>query len=129
MTLGDLVMGTAHVCGPATTLSEATDAMTVSGHGSMGVVEGGDLVGILTERDVVRAMSRGASGADPISRWMSGEPDAFGPDVDVFEAAEWLLASGYRHLPVVDDGRLLGIVGVTEVLRAVLESTLDETDS
>lgn len=127
MTLADLVSGTAHVCGPQTTIEDAAAAMTVAGHGSLGVVEGGALVGVITERDLVRALGAGFGAGDLVRRWMTPDPDVFAPEVDVFDAAQWLLESGYRHLPVVSgEGLLLGVVSVTDVLSAVLESVDEE---
>ena len=121
MILRELVGDAAHVCGPATTLVEAAQAMTAAGHGSLGVVEGSRLVGLVTERDIVRAV---ASGIDPdtttVSAVMSAEPDVFSPENDVWEAAEWLAEAGYRHLPVIEDGRLLGIVSVRDLLVAIV---------
>ena len=100
------------------------------GHGSLGVVEGMKLLGLVTERDLVRAM---ASGVDldqtAVSGFMSREPDVFSPEFDVWEAAEWLAESGYRHLPVVEDGALLGIVGVRDLLVAlVADEAADDDD-
>lgn len=99
------------------------------GHGSLGVVEGMKLLGLITERDLVRAM---ASGVDldqvPVSSFMSREPDIFSPEFDVWEAAEWLAESGYRHLPVVEDGALLGIISVRDLLIALVEDDDDDHD-
>ncbi len=120
--LGDLVSGRPHICGPDTTLSEAARAMSEAGHGSLGVIEKRRLVGVITERDLVRAVG---SGADPeteaVARWMGRDPDSFSPSTDVVDAAMWILESGYRHLPVSDDGELLGIVSIRDLLRAVME--------
>jgi len=126
MTLGDLVVGTAHVCGPETTLEEAAVAMRAAGHGALGVVEGGALIGLLTERDIVKAVAQGVRPDDVVRKVTTPDPDTFDRSVDVFEAAEWLLESGYRHLPVVENGRLLGVVSVTDVLGAVLDSVEEE---
>lgn len=119
--LRELVGDAAHVCGPATTLVDAARAMTAAGHGSLGVVEGRLLVGVITERDLVRAV---AEGLDPettaVAAVMSPEPDVFSPENDVWEAAEWLVEAGYRHLPVIEDGQLLGIVSVRDLLVALV---------
>lgn len=121
MKLRELVGKAAHVCGPATNLREAAAAMTQKGHGSLGVVEGMSLLGLVTERDLVRAI---ASGLDPdqttVASIMSKEPDTFSPEFDVHEAAQWLAESGYRHLPVVDNNGLLGIVSVRDLLVALV---------
>ncbi len=117
------------MCGPDTTIEDAAAAMSASGHGSLGVVEGGALVGVVTERDLVRALGAGHGAGDLVRRWMTPDPDVFDPGVDVFEAAQWLLESGYRHLPVVSEsGRLLGVVSVTDVLAGVLDSIEEEED-
>jgi CBS domain-containing protein len=65
-----------------------------------------------------------AEGADPdtavVTDWMADAPDTFSPDVDVDEAARWLLEVGYRHMPVMTDGELLGIVSIRDILWAIL---------
>lgn len=91
------------------------------------MIDGRTLVGIVTERDVVRAVADGVDLASTTVRSrMASEPDVFSPDVDVFEAGEFLLESGYRHLPVVEDGNLLGVVSLRDLLGAVLASIDDE---
>jgi CBS domain-containing protein len=121
MRLRDLVGTAAYVCGPATTLREAAQAMTQKGHGSLGVVEGMSLLGVVTERDLIRAIASGADlDAAPVSSIMSREPDTFSPDFDVREAAEWIAESGYRHLPVVERNELLGIVSIRDLLIAIV---------
>lgn len=127
MKLGDLVTGAPFVCGPDASLTEVAVGMAARDHGSAGVIEGRTLVGVITERDLVRAVARGADPSiEPVRAWMSSDPDVFPPSLDVFEAAEWLLASGYRHLPVVDGGELLGIVSIRDLLGAVLSSLEEE---
>ncbi|GIU91202.1 MAG: signal transduction protein [Acidimicrobiia bacterium] len=126
MQLGELVSGAPFVCGPDATLAEVAEGMQARDHGSAGVIEGRELVGVITERDLVRAVARRADlTIEPVRAWMSVDPDVFSPSVDVFEAAEWVLESGYRHLPVVDGGELLGIVSVRDLLAAVLSELED----
>ena len=99
------------------------------GHGSLGVVDGMKLLGLITERDLVRAMANGADlDQVTVSSFMSRDPDLFSPEFDVWEAAEWLAESGYRHLPVVEDGALLGIVSVRDLLLALVENDDREDD-
>ncbi len=127
VTLGDLVSGTPFICGPDTTLLEVARSMAERGHGSVAVIDGRDLVGIFTERDVVRSI---ADGVDietvAVRSRMAADPDVFAPETDVFEAGEFLLESGYRHLPVVDDGTLLGVVSLRDLLGAVLAATAED---
>ncbi len=90
--------------------------------GSLAVIDDGELAGIFTERDILHAVASGADlDADPISRWMTDYPDAFSPDMDVVEAADWMLATGYRHLPVVENGSLIGMASIKDVLWAVTD--------
>ena len=121
MKLGSLVGGSATVIGREATVAEAAEALITDGVGSLAVVEGRRLVGIFTERDVVRAVSEGADPEDEVVEdWMSETPDTFGPDIEVREAAAWLLEMGYRHMPVMEDGELLGIVSIRDILWAII---------
>ena len=123
MHLEALVGGGAEVVGPEATLTDITEAMIDAGVGSLAVVDGADLVGIVTERDVLRAIADERDPESEIVRdWMTPAPDTFRPDVDIEEAAAWILETGYRHLPVMDeDGELLGIVSIRDLLWALLE--------
>ena len=107
--------------GSEATLGDAADALVADSCGGLGVIADRQLVGIITERDLVRAI---AAGADPetelVSSWMAEAPDTFSPDVEVEAAARWLLEVGYRHMPVMQDGELLGIVSMRDLLWALL---------
>ena len=123
MRLGDLVGAAPYVCGPDTTLLEAATAMEGSDLGSLAVVEGMSLLGLITERDIRRAVANGTDLGTPVSGVMSDDPDTFDPDLDVWDAASWIAESGYRHLPVVgDDGQLLGVVSIRDLLKALVDT-------
>lgn len=123
MRLGDLVGDAPYVCGPDTTLVEAAAAMEGSDLGSLAVVEGMELLGLVTERDIRRAVAAGTDLETAVSVVMSDEPDTFDPDLDVWDAASWIAESGYRHLPVVeDDGSLLGVVSIRDLLKALVDT-------
>lgn len=118
----NLVGGTATVCGPDLTVGEAAQVMVDERIGSLGVIESGALVGIFTDRDVLRAVAAGVDcSSDLVESWMTPDPDSLTPDVAVSDAADWLMATGYRHLPVVEGGQLLGIVSIKDVLWAMKE--------
>lgn len=120
MQIRSLVGGTARLCGPTTNLAEAARAMIEESTGSLGVVEGGSLAGIVTERDVLRAAAKDADLATAlVADWMTPDPDTVGPDIAVDEVAQWMLAAGYRHLPVMQEGELLGIASIKDVLWAL----------
>lgn len=123
MRLGDLVGDAPFVCGPDTTLIEAAAAMEESDLGSLAVVEGMNLLGLVTERDIRRAVANRTDLDSPVSSVMSDDPDTFDPDLDVWDAASWIGESGYRHLPVVDDeGALLGVISVRDLLKALVDT-------
>lgn len=123
MRLGDLVGNAPHVCGPDTTVIEAAVAMEGSDLGSLAVVEGRELVGLITERDIRRSVAEGIDLDTRVAAIMSGDPDTFDPDLDVWDAAAWIAESGYRHLPVIDDeGSLLGVVSIRDLLKALVDT-------
>ncbi|HSO49143.1 MAG TPA: CBS domain-containing protein [Acidimicrobiia bacterium] len=123
MRLGDLLGDAPHVCGPDTTVLEAAIAMEGSDLGSLAVVEGMVLVGLVTERDIRRSVAEGMGAETPVSSLMSGDPDTFDPDLDVWDAAAWIAESGYRHLPVMDDeGTLLGVVSLRDLLKGLVDT-------
>jgi len=123
MRLDALVSGAAAVVGPETSLASAARFMVDEDAAALAVVGGRELIGILTDRDLVRAAAAGVVMDDvPVSEWMSEAPDTVPPGVSIAEAAEWMLEMGYRHLPVVDDDELLGIVDVRDLLWAVVKA-------
>jgi CBS domain-containing protein len=123
MRLDALVSGTAAVVGPETSLVSAARFMVDQDAAALAVVGGRELIGILTDRDLVRAASEGVPMDEvPVSDWMSEAPDTMPPNVSIAEAAEWMLEMGYRHLPVVDEDELLGIVDVRDLLWAVIKA-------
>ena len=86
------------------------------------VIDNRELVGILTERDLVLAVAEGADlGAALVEEWMSEAPDTFTPDVRIREAVEWLLETGYRHLPVMAGSELLGVVTIRDLMWALVQ--------
>jgi CBS domain-containing protein len=84
--------------------------------GSLLVTEGGRLAGIITERDVLRAV---ALGADPdkssVDDAMTAEVFTVPPDTDVQDAARLMAARWIRHLPVLDGEEILGVVGMRDM--------------
>lgn len=124
MNLGELVGDAPYLCGPDTSITEAASVMEGSDLGSLAVVEGMTLLGLVTERDIRRAVSSGVHlDATHVSEIMSGDPDTFDPDLDVWDAAAWLVESGYRHMPVVnDDGSLMGVVSIRDLLKSLVDT-------
>ncbi|MBH02334.1 MAG: hypothetical protein CL469_06700 [Acidimicrobiaceae bacterium] len=104
---------------PDSTVSDAARVMVRGGFGSVVIVQGRMLLGILTERDVLRAAAEEDDlRAARVDQWMTEDPDTALPDLDTEEAASLMLSRGYRHLPVEVDGELLGMVSLRDVLSA-----------
>ena len=120
MRLEGLVSGDVDVVGPETTLAAAAGFMMERSVGALAVVARRDFAGIVTDRDIVRAASQDVDlESATVAEWMTESPDVVSPDTTVEEAAEWLLETGYRHLPVVTDDGLIGIVDIRDVLWAI----------
>lgn len=110
---------------PTNTLREAAQLMASRDIGALAVEFEGELVGIFTERDVLNACAEGADLESSLVRvWMTSDPDTLEPDMSVDEAATWMLAAGYRHLPVLDAGRVIGVISIKDVLWALTGTTL-----
>jgi CBS domain-containing protein len=104
---------------PDSSVSDAAKVMVRGGIGSVVVVQGKMLLGILTERDVLKAAAdKGDLSTSRVDKWMTLDPDTVGPDIDTEDAAGLMLSRGYRHLPVVLAEELLGMVSLRDVLSA-----------
>ena len=101
---------------PTELLSDAAARMDVHRVGSVVVVDGGQPVGILTERDLVRLAAAGADTNAKVSEWMTPDPYTITSDVEVTEAWKTLSDRGYRHIPVVDEGELVGVVSMRDLV-------------
>ena len=96
--------------------------MLEEGIGSVAVCEGERLVGIFTERDVLRLAGEGPDFAEVrVGDVMTRNPVTLAPDVDVLDAARLMGERKVRHLPVLEGENLLGIVGIREVMRTLVE--------
>ncbi len=114
---------------PGSTLGEAATLMKQEDCGSLPILEGGKLVGIVTDRDiVVRAI---AAGKDPktctVADIMSADPITVSPDTTVDEAQKIMSERQVRRLPVVDDGRLVGIVVIGQIAQRDHAEDVGET--
>ena len=101
---------------PDTTVAGAATVMGGRHVGAALVMETDSLVGIFTERDVLSAVGSHFDAATHlVSQWMSREPTTIGPDADHREALDLMLEGGYRHLPVVEGDRVVGVVSLRDL--------------
>jgi CBS domain-containing protein len=108
--------------GPETTLSEAASLMSQRRVGSTLVCRGDRLLGIFTERDILRAVSHDASAmSDSLEHWMTRKPRTVAPDTDLDEALKIMVEGHFRHLPVQEEGQLVGMLSMRDVSRVSLE--------
>jgi CBS domain-containing protein len=118
-TLRDLMTERVVATTAETSVTDAARAMAESKVGSAVVMQGSWLTGILTERDVLRAA---ASGEDlttsPVSKWMTPDPQSAALDTQVDDAAQVMLLNGFRHLPVVEDNEVRGVVSLRDLFAA-----------
>src|SRR5437764_4698130 len=98
-----------HIVGPGDTVGEAVAVMAQNRIGSVLVMEGDRLLGIFTERDTVRALSQAHDAArHEIVSWMTHEPKTIAPETDTEDALRTMLDHGFRHLPLVEQGKVVG---------------------
>jgi CBS domain-containing protein len=120
MLVREAMGGPVDTCSADTTISQAAKKMAAEEHGAMPVTQDGLLIGIITERDVLKSVGLGNNPDLTLVReLMTPDPDYLEPEVSIEDAADWMLAAGYRHLPVVEDGNVLGILSVKDVLWAL----------
>jgi CBS domain-containing protein len=106
---------------PEDTLGEVAERMTEKNVGAVVVKDFGRLIGILTERDMLKAMAARIHCSEArVRQWMTEDPITTAADTDVGEAARVMLEHGFRHLPVLDDaGQVSGVVSLRRVVGAV----------
>jgi CBS domain-containing protein len=111
------------------TLAEAARKMWKQQTGSLLVTEGDDLVGIITERDVLKAVATGAKLEEArIAEVMTKDVVTVGPGTSLREAAKIMADRWIRHLPVVDGGKLVGVLSQRD-LAGVLAGALNEPEA
>jgi CBS domain-containing protein len=116
-TLAEIVKPNFITVAPEDTLGEVAERMTRQNTGAVIVKDFGRLIGILTERDMLRAMAARVHTSDArVRQWMTVDPVTASPETDLEEAAQVMLDNGFRHLPVVEGENVLGVVSLRRVL-------------
>ena len=116
-TLGEIFTPTFITVAPEDTLGEVAERMSAQNVGAVVVKDFGRLIGVLTERDMLRAMAARVHTSDArVRQWMTEDPITASPDTTFEEASKIMLDKGFRHLPVVDGDTILGIVSLRRIM-------------
>ena len=127
-TISDAMRSDFIAVAPEDTLGEVAQKMVEAKTGAVAVLDYGRLVGILTERDMLKAMAGRVLTSDARAReWMTEEPITAEADLALEKAQEVMLSNGFRHLPVVEGGRVVGIVSLRRIAAAMAQIPLEQT--
>src|SRR5581483_9567846 len=118
-TLADVMRTEFIVVAPEDTLGEVAERMTALNVGSVVVEDLGRLIGILTERDLLKAMAaRVHSSEARVRQFMTEDPVTATPDMECEDAERLMLEKGFRHLPVLEGDEVVGVVSLRRVVAA-----------
>jgi CBS domain-containing protein len=106
---------------PEDTLGEVAERMVEEKKGGAVVVmDYGRMIGILTERDLLRAIAyRVHTSEARVREWMTADPITVPPETTLDEASQLMLDKNFRHLPVVEGGRIVGVVSLRRAVAAM----------
>ena len=104
-------------------LADAAKRMVERGVGAVLVMKDEVLDGILTERDLMKAVAAGFGEDARVGEWMTRHPETIEADDSTGHAAALMIHGGFRHLPVLDHGKVAGIVSIRDLMRVTLEDS------
>jgi CBS domain-containing protein len=108
---------------PEDNLGDAARRMDERGVGAVLVLEGERLLGILTERDLLKAVARGFKEDAKVADWMTRHPETIDSSDATDHAAALMIHGGFRHLPVLEEGSVAGIISIRDLMRVALEDS------
>ena len=120
-TVGEVMSTTLLTVDATALLTEAAAQMDARGVGAALVMNGERLSGILTERDVLRAVATGGVEGTKVGAWMTHDPDTVEPGERPGHAAAIMIHGGFRHLPVLDGDTPVGIISIRDLMRLVID--------
>jgi CBS domain-containing protein len=111
-----------HSVSPNATVYEAVAMMAANGIGAVLVIEHGSLLGIVSAKDYgSRVVLQGKNGKEVLVREIMTSPVlTVGPDLKVMDGVQIMTTKKIRHLPVLEDGKLVGVVTLADLARAIL---------
>lgn len=109
---------------PDTLMSHAADTMAEKDIGSLVVMEFGELVGMLTFREVIKAlhMNKGVIGNETVRKHMDDHPITITPETEVNEVRRLMLERHARYVPIVNAKTVYGVISFYDVAKAVFEA-------
>ena len=119
--VGEVMTRNLLIVDPTTPLAEAAERMCDRGVGAALVLSNDHVSGILTERDVLRAVATGPVEGTHVAAWMTRDPETVDVSESTGQAASVMIHGGFRHLPVTDGGRPVGIVSIRDLMRVVVD--------
>ena len=120
-TVGEVMSRNLLTVEPATELRDAAQRMSERGVGAILVLSGNHVSGILTERDVLRAVATGPVEGTHVAAWMTRDPETVEVSESLGQAAAVMIHGGFRHLPVLEEGSVAGIVSIRDLMRVALQ--------
>ena len=108
---------------PDESIAEAAQHMVARGVGAVLVMDGERLQGILTERDILKAVAMGLTESARVRDWMTTSPETIEASDETGHAAALMIHGGFRHLPVLDDGAVAGIISIRDLMRVALDDS------
>jgi CBS domain-containing protein len=120
-TVRDVMSTTLLTVAATATLTEAASTMDARRVGAALVMNGERLSGILTERDILHAVATGQVEGTKVGAWMTHDPETVSPEERPGHAAAIMLHGGFRHLPVLDGDRPIGIISIRDLMRLVVD--------
>src|SRR3954465_11415688 len=116
-TVGEVMNRNLLTVDPHLTLHDAAARMSERGVGAALVISNDHVAGILTERDVLRAVATGGVDGTHVAAWMTRDPGPGDGGGSAGQAAAVMIHGGFRHLPVVEGDRPVGIVSIRDLMR------------
>src|SRR3954452_6723108 len=120
-TVGEVMNRNLLTVDPHLSLHDAAARMSERGVGAALVISNDHVAGILTERDVLRAVATGGVDGTHVAAWMTRDPETVDASESPGQAAALMTHGGFRHLPVVEADRPVGIVSIRDLMRVVVD--------
>ena len=120
-TVGEVMNRNLLTVDPHLSLQQAAERMSERGVGAALVISNDHVSGILTERDVLRAVATGDVDGTHVAAWMTRDPETVDVSEPTGQAAAVMIHGGFRHLPVLDGEQPVGIVSIRDLMRVVVD--------